>query len=149
MGVLVFKIFNNLVPDYLHVFSKPTHHYGLRSHDQYALSVPKPRTNMCIQSLQYRGSKIWNSMLTELKEMNSLLSFKTHFKKHVFNTVENRLKFIFSIINLFIWFKITSNVEYYIIHVHVCTHLLCIIVVANFCYCSICTYLLCILVLIM
>ena len=57
MGVLMFKIFNNLVPDYLHVFSKQTHHYGLRSHDQYALYLNQEQicvsSRLLIKALRY------------------------------------------------------------------------------------------------
>ena len=82
VGLLMFKVLNDMAPEYMNVFSPQYSHYNLRSGKE-RLFVPKPRTNMCIQSLEYQGSKVWNGIPSEIKNLTSLSSFKFHFKNYI------------------------------------------------------------------
>ena len=61
-SILVFKILNRKVPDYLSshfAFRSDTLTCNLRESD-FSLTIPQPRTNYCKRSLSYSGAVLWN-----------------------------------------------------------------------------------------
>ena len=72
---MIFKILNDMTPDYLkeNVFYSPQI-YHLRNKN---LVLPKPRTNNCKRTFFYRGAKLFNGLPQEIRNSQSLASFKT------------------------------------------------------------------------
>ena len=69
-AILMFKISNNLAPQYLQdLFTHTTdiHQRALRSTSNNLLYVPKPKMELYRNSLSYSGSKIWNSIPENIK----------------------------------------------------------------------------------
>ena len=78
-AVLLYKIFNNLSPDYLRnsfTFTSNIHDRTLRSSSQFQLYSPRPNTELFRKSLVYSGSVIWNSLPYHVKNASSVIQFK-------------------------------------------------------------------------
>ena len=63
-SIMMYKIVNNMVPEYLSshfVLRSDTLTYNLRDSDG-TLAIPQPRTNYCKRSLSYSGVVLWNSL---------------------------------------------------------------------------------------
>ena len=75
---MVYKSFNSLAPDYLKsMFTdrSSTATYSLRNGEGKAL--PLPRTNFLKKSFSYSGALLWNSLPTNLRQAQTLASFKS------------------------------------------------------------------------
>ena len=75
----VYKSLNGLAPDYLKsMFTDrsaiPT--YSLRN-CEVKLAVPLPRTHFLKNSFSYGGAVLWNSLPTNLRQAETLASFKS------------------------------------------------------------------------
>ena len=74
---VMYKIVNGNMPiNITNNFSYRQYLYGLRK-TTLQFDVPKPSTNFQKRSLAYRGSKIWNSLPSNVKQSVSLAAFKT------------------------------------------------------------------------
>jgi hypothetical protein len=60
---IMFKTLNNMGPNYLRNSSS-------------TIRLPKPNTNNMKKSFMYDGASIWNSLPKNIRESNSLSSFK-------------------------------------------------------------------------
>ena len=75
-ATMVYKALHCLTPNYLSaLFSQKNVPYNLRDCES-KLSVPHPRTNFLINSFRYSGAVLWNSLPLELRQSESLNSFR-------------------------------------------------------------------------
>ena len=78
-AVLVYKIINDLSPEYLKnifTFTSNIHDRTLRSSSQFQLYSPRPNTELFRKSFLYSGSSIWNSLPFHVKNASSVFQFK-------------------------------------------------------------------------
>ena len=78
-ATMVYKSLNGLAPDYLKsMFTNRSaiSTYSLRNCEG-KLAVPLPRTNFLKNSFSYNGALLWNSLPINLRQAQSLASFKT------------------------------------------------------------------------
>jgi hypothetical protein len=76
--VMMFKILNGLGPvclTELFSFSGEHHNYNLRNSD-INLSLPAPKSTSGKREFSYSGAAHWNNLSREVKQSQSLLSFK-------------------------------------------------------------------------
>jgi len=86
-SIMMYKIVNNMVPDYLSshfVFRSDTLTYNLRDSD-CSLAIPQPRTNYCKRSLSYSRAVLWNSLLLDIRQPPSLDELKSELKNYDFD----------------------------------------------------------------
>ena len=79
LAVTMYKIHNNLSLSYLmRIFTNTS---NVRSHNlrnsELNYYIPRPRTESAKGSLHYRGSVLWNKILSEIRKLPSLNVFKT------------------------------------------------------------------------
>ena len=81
--VLVFKIKNNLLPDWL--FSLPTVSQirPRNTRQDNSLYIPRTHTDMGARGLRVTGPTFWNSLPEEIKACHSISSFKSHLIDHL------------------------------------------------------------------
>ena len=80
MAVEIYKILNDMSPEYLSLFSKSSIPYSLR--DNNKLIQQKMRTTTFgIKSFSYYGAHLWNSLPVDIKSAVTLGNFKTLVKK--------------------------------------------------------------------
>ena len=73
---MVFKSLNGTVPSYLrNLFKFKSVNYSLRSGGN--LFVPKPNMDYCKRMFSYRGSRIYNTLLSDTRNANTITSFRT------------------------------------------------------------------------
>ena len=76
MAVEIYKILNDMSPEYLSLFSKSSIPYSLRDNDK--LIQQKMRTTTFgIKSFSYYGAHLWNSLPVDIKNAVTLGNFKT------------------------------------------------------------------------
>ena len=88
-GVLIYKACNNLAPAYISDILKFSSNetYNLRSASHNDITIPRYRTNYAKKSFCYTGAKVWNNIPIEIRNANSLSSFKTRYKKNILNSL--------------------------------------------------------------
>ena len=77
-ATMVYKSLNGLAPDYLRskfVDRSSLTNYSLRDTES-KLAIPLPRTNFMKNSFSYSGAVLWNSLPVELRQANSLGTFR-------------------------------------------------------------------------
>lgn len=87
-SIMMYKIVNGMVPDYLSshfVFRSDTLTYNLRESDS-SLAIPRPRTNYCKRSLSYSGAVLWNGLSLDMCQSLSPNAFKSELKNYDFNS---------------------------------------------------------------
>ena len=57
------------------------HHVNLRSSNEIDYKVPKPKTELFKGSLSYSGSKLWNSIPTNIRQSATIKSFTHNYTK--------------------------------------------------------------------
>ena len=72
-AVLVFKAYKNLAPPYLKQLFICS---NTRATSRF-ITLPKPRIGLFKTSFSFSGASLWNSIPTQIKSRNSLISFKT------------------------------------------------------------------------
>ena len=80
----LYKIKNNLTPSLLHeIFKlKQTSCYNLRTVSEF--EIPQVRTtNFGTESLSYLGPKLWETVPSSIRDLESLVSFKQNIKKWI------------------------------------------------------------------
>lgn len=85
-AILVYKSLNGMSPDYMTDLFTYTHEisaYNTRATAQNILCVPKVNKHIFSQSIQYNGPRIWNSLPVEVRNAESLISFKSLLKRFV------------------------------------------------------------------
>ena len=76
---MVYKSLNGLAPDYpksMFTDGRAISAYSLRN-CEVKLAVPLPRTNFLKNSFSYNGAVMWNSLLTNLRQAQTIASFKS------------------------------------------------------------------------
>lgn len=79
LSIEVFKIRNNIAPNYLHLLTVNTSTYNLRDQSTFVLPQFDTRT-YGYHSFQYIASKLWNFLDYNIKNTQSLTQFKTKIK---------------------------------------------------------------------
>ena len=81
-AILMYKVHNNLAPDYLNNFKniQNVHSRNTRSAARDDLYIPKHRTQIFKRSFAYSGVKVWNSLPVDIKSCPSLQAFKNKCK---------------------------------------------------------------------
>ena len=77
---MMFKVFNNMAPEYLrHLFKSvhETHGRSLRSVDKELLNIPFCRTLYYFNSLTVTGVREWNALPLDIIKLSTIQSFKT------------------------------------------------------------------------
>ena len=76
---MVYKSLNGLAPDYLKSMltdQSAISVYSLRN-CEVKLAVPLPRINFLKNSFSYNGAVMWNSLPTNLRQAQTIASFKS------------------------------------------------------------------------
>ena len=77
----MYKINNNLSPEFMHDIFTTRHIEGLNLRKLNNFQLPRPKTvSYGTESMQYLGSKIWNLIPMEMKSANNLQIFKNKIK---------------------------------------------------------------------
>ena len=87
-SIMMYKIVNRMVPDYLcshFVFRSDTLTYNLRESD-FSLAIPQPRTNYYKRSPSYSGAVLWNGLPLDMRQSLSLNVFKSKLKNYDFDS---------------------------------------------------------------
>ncbi len=82
LSILMFKVKNRLVPDYLcDMFTNvgDVHDHNTRQ-SETNLTLPKPKTNNMKNAISYRGAEVWNCLPALLKSSTTINNFKSNFK---------------------------------------------------------------------
>ena len=82
-AVMVYKSLNGLAPDYLRskfVDRSSVTSYSLRD-TECKLTIPFPRTNHRKNSFSYNGAVLWNGLPNELRQAQTLRSFRAGCKR--------------------------------------------------------------------
>ena len=83
-SILLYKIKHEPSPSYLHQLFPTTYSTSrvLRSNTQDNLNIPRPNTEKFKHSFQYSGARLWNDLPANIRNSNSLYSFKNSMLKH-------------------------------------------------------------------
>jgi len=65
--------------------NKLVHHYNTRQKDDFHTNVVQ--SEMGKKAVKYKGSKLWNNLPTDLKEIQSLRSFKYKLRNHLLQSL--------------------------------------------------------------
>ena len=77
LNVMVYKVLNELAPQYLREsFKFCQYNYSLRSNGK--LSLPKPRTDYCKRTFSYQGALQFNNLPLNVTLLDSLSIFKNN-----------------------------------------------------------------------
>ena len=76
----MFKYLTNLYPDHLLTFHTVGDITGSTTRQTDHLYILKTNTDLGARSLSVRGLKLWNSLLSRVKEATTLPSFNTKLK---------------------------------------------------------------------
>ncbi len=88
MAVMIFKSLNNLAPQYMtNMFIYvPKTRQLTTSYNRKDLKIPTGTNKMIyVNSFAYSSVKVWNSILRDVRNYNSLSSFKAGYLKQHFN----------------------------------------------------------------
>ena len=88
--LLTWKAINGLAPSYISnllVPYKPV--CALRSSDKHLLTVPRTSSTLGDRAFSVAASTLWNSLPLDIRCCDSLQSFKTLLKTHLYNKVYN------------------------------------------------------------
>jgi len=65
--------------------NKLVHHYNTRQKDDFHTNAVQ--SEMVKRAVKYKGCKLWNNLPTELKEVQSLRSFKYKLSSHLLQSL--------------------------------------------------------------
>ena len=84
-SILLYKIKHEPSPSYLHQLFPTTYSTSrvLRSNTQDNLNIPRPNTEKFKHRFQYSGARLWNDLPANIRNSNSLYSFKNSMLKHI------------------------------------------------------------------
>ena len=88
-AILIYKILNSMAPSYLSdlvtVSNNVSYNLRSKSHRDIVL-FSTPRTNYLKDTFKFNGMKIWNSIPYNIRNCNNISSFKTSYKKYLFES---------------------------------------------------------------
>ena len=89
--LLTYKALIGLAPSYLYeMLSLRPNHYSLRSSNSCILYVPRTRCKtLGDRSFSASAPKLWNALPSYIKESNTVATFKSRLKTHIFNRLYN------------------------------------------------------------
>jgi hypothetical protein len=82
LSILMYKVKNKLVPDYLYdMFTNlgDVHDHNTRQSGA-DLTLPKPKTNSMKNAFSYRGAEVWNCLTASAKASTTIANFKSNLK---------------------------------------------------------------------
>jgi hypothetical protein len=82
LSILMYKVKNKLVPDYLcDMFTNvgDAHDHNTRQ-SGVDLTLPKPKTNSMKNAFSYRGAEVWNCLSASVKASTTIANFKSNLK---------------------------------------------------------------------
>ena len=83
--LLTYKTLTNQQPTYLYnSFSFPSHSVSTRSSDSLVLSIPYVRSSLGKRAFSVIGPRLWNSLPPDTRNSNSLPTFRSRLKTHLF-----------------------------------------------------------------
>ena len=85
-GILMYKCVNHIAPDYLCDLFCLNADINTRSTQVNNIHVPATSTAYFSQSLSVYGSVLWNSIPTDIRNVNNIDCFKRSFKVYLLNT---------------------------------------------------------------
>ena len=84
-GLLTYKTLKNQQPTYLYnSLSFPSHSVSTRSSDSLVLSIPYVRSSLGKRAFSVIGPRLWNSLPPDTRNSNSLPTFCSRLKTHLF-----------------------------------------------------------------
>ena len=86
MGVCMYKIQNDLAPEEFKNFFQPigdVHGYNTRSVVNDDLHIPRLNIKQGQGAISYSGVKVWNDIPPEIRNAESINTFKVNFKKYI------------------------------------------------------------------
>ena len=92
ISLLLYKVNNNIAPPYLsEMFTKNTeiHEHQTRAAVNGDLFKVRGSGNTYLKSFRYYGAKIWNSLPTSLRRVNSIEDFKLKCKAYFMGKIES------------------------------------------------------------
>ena len=79
-GILMYKVWNRHVPDYMcNLFKRHETRY---STSRLNFNMPLPRIDIFKTSLSFSGPSFWNTLPSNVKNVGTIMSFKTNLLKH-------------------------------------------------------------------
>ena len=83
--LLTYKTLTNQQPTYLYnSLSFPSHSVSTRSSDSLVLSIPYVRSSLGKRAFSVIGPRLWNSLPSDTRNSNSLPTFRSRLKTHLF-----------------------------------------------------------------
>ena len=83
--LLTYKTLTNQQPTYLYnSLSFPSHSVSTRSSDSLVLSIPYVRSSLGKRPFSVIGPRLWNSLPPDTRNSNSLPTFRSRLKTHLF-----------------------------------------------------------------
>ena len=83
--LLTYKTLTNQQPTYLYnSLSFPSHSVSTRSSDSLVLSIPYVRSSLGKRAFSVIGPRLWNSLPPDTQNSNSLPTFRSRLKTHLF-----------------------------------------------------------------
>ena len=82
LSILMYKVKNKLVPDYLYdIFTNVSDVHDHNTRQSGAdLTLPKPKTNSMKNAFSYRGAEVWNCLPASVKASTTIANFKSNLK---------------------------------------------------------------------
>ena len=82
LSILMYKVKNKLVPDYLYdIFTNVSDVHDHNTRQSGAdLTLPKPKTNSMKNAFSYRGAEVWNCLPASVKTSTTIANFKSNLK---------------------------------------------------------------------
>ena len=81
--VFIFKVIRNMFPDWLYHFDTVDARTGITTRRAKDLVVRRANTDIGAREMSTRGSQLWNSLPSTLKDEASLTSFRNKMKKYL------------------------------------------------------------------
>ena len=83
--LLTYKTLTNQQPTYLYIsISFPSHSVSTRSSDSLVLSIPYVRSSLGKRASSVISPRLWNSLPPDTRNLNSLPTFRSRLKTHLF-----------------------------------------------------------------
>jgi hypothetical protein len=82
----MYKVVNNLVPEYLQCFKPISHGYNTRSAARGQLYSNKASLNYFTRSFRYEGTRLWNDLSSDIQGATSVNAFKSRFLNKYFKS---------------------------------------------------------------
>ena len=84
ISVFVYKVFHNLLPNWLFSFSTMEDHRVRPTRQSNDLFISRYMTDIGARAISIKGPKIWNAIPQAVKDSNSIHIFKERMKQYLF-----------------------------------------------------------------